>query len=252
KRDAEVQELSIIGGSNLWKHLDSLEFFEKTTGIEDPLVLKGHMLKIREAAYKIYPYPCIWGYESLKGKTLSHSLYPWVKGKQLSDNNQKIFVDLGTFVGVDLKEVVKDGWDANNVLGIDFHQDKSEMIHSIANFFLSNILLETTLNGAPAEEAQQVLDLRNLKDLNPLNFICVNQLFHLFLEHDQHELAERCVGRSQGGASRGPQSCKRLWKETLGQNVEVVVTTEKGADSYHGFTHGVDGLCWLHWSVVRL
>ncbi|KAI9608768.1 hypothetical protein H4Q26_004955 [Puccinia striiformis f. sp. tritici PST-130] len=159
KRDAEVQELSIIGGSNLWKHLDSfhtarnfpkpftgvetiypldlikhakeLDFFEKTTGIEDPLVLKGHMLKIREAAYKIYPYPCIW-------------------------------------VGVNLKEVVKDGWDANNVLGIDFHQDKSEMIHSIANSFLSNILLETTLNGAPAEEAQQVLDLRNLKDLNPL------------------------------------------------------------------------------------
>ncbi|KAI7957389.1 hypothetical protein MJO28_004484 [Puccinia striiformis f. sp. tritici] len=190
KRDAEVQELSIIGGSNLFhtarnfpkpftgvetiypldliKHAKELDFFEKTTGIEDPLVLKGHMLKIREAAYKIYPYPCIWGYESLKGKTLSHSLYPWVKGKQLSDNNQKIFVDLGTFVGVDLKEVVKDGWDANNVLGIDFHQDKSEMIHSIANFFLSNILLETTLNGAPAEEAQQVLDLRNLKDLNPL------------------------------------------------------------------------------------
>ncbi|KAI7957395.1 hypothetical protein MJO28_004490 [Puccinia striiformis f. sp. tritici] len=272
---------------DLIEHTKELEFFKKTTGIHDPLVLKGHMLKIREAAYKIYPYPCIWGYEFLKGKTLSHPLYPRVKGNQLSDKHQKIFVDLGTFVGVDLKQVVEDGWDANNVLGIDVHQEWIDVGHDLFKdgqqlpTFLGDILLETTLDSAPAEEAQPVLDLRNLKDLNPLkgrvSFICANQLFHLFLDHDQRELAERCgrlLSNEPGSAIFGtqlgapketlveiykvhlhsPKSFERLWREALGENVEVVVTAEEHTSlhNYRSFTHGVEGLCWLHWSVVRL
>ncbi|KAI9616686.1 hypothetical protein KEM48_005102 [Puccinia striiformis f. sp. tritici PST-130] len=312
---------------DLIEHAKALEFFKKSTGIEDPSVLKGHVLKIREAAYKIYPYPCIWGFEFLKGKTLSHPFYPRMKANQLSDQDQKIFVDLGAFVafrselsvGVDLKQVVEDGWDANNVLGIDIHHGKPEIILSIENHFsswsstlsgntnrrgsfaewidighelfrdgqqlpsfLGDILLETTLNSAPAEEAQPVLDLRNLKDLNPLkgrvSFICANQLFHLFLEDDQRELAERCgrllsnepgsaIFGTQVGAAKemlseihkvqlqSPESFEKLWKETLGKNVEVVVTAEEDASlqNYRSFNPGqIKEFCWLHWSVVRL
>ncbi|POW21515.1 hypothetical protein PSHT_02336 [Puccinia striiformis] len=272
---------------DLIEHAEELKFFKKTTGIQDPSVLKGHILKIREAAYKIYPYPCIWGFEFLKRKTFSHPFYPRVKANKLSNRHQNIFVDLGAFVGVDLKQVVEDGWDANNVLGIDVHQEWIDIGHELFKdgqqlpSFLGDILLETTLNSAPAEEAQPepVLNLRNLKDLNPLKgrvrFICANQLFHLFLEHDQRKLAERCgrllsnepgsaIFGTQVGAPKetldevhkvyvhSPKSFERLWKETLGENVEVVVTAEKGTHSYRGFTHGVDGLCWIHWSVVRL
>ncbi|KAH9469656.1 hypothetical protein Pst134EA_006942 [Puccinia striiformis f. sp. tritici] len=273
---------------DLIEHAKALEFFKKSTGIEDPSVLKGHVLKIREAAYKIYPYPCIWGFEFLKGKTLSHPFYPRMKANQLSDQDQKIFVDLGAFVGVDLKQVVEDGWDANNVLGIDIHHEWIDIGHELFRdgqqlpSFLGDILLETTLNSAPAEEAQPVLDLRNLKDLNPLkgrvSFICANQLFHLFLEDDQRELAERCgrllsnepgsaIFGTQVGAAKemlseihkvqlqSPESFEKLWKETLGKNVEVVVTAEEDASlqNYRSFNPGqIKEFCWLHWSVVRL
>jgi hypothetical protein len=41
-----------------------LEFFKKATGINDASELKNHIMGIREAAYKSFPYPCIWGKHS--------------------------------------------------------------------------------------------------------------------------------------------------------------------------------------------
>ncbi|KNZ51235.1 hypothetical protein VP01_4034g1 [Puccinia sorghi] len=218
----------------------SLEFFKKATGIQDGADLKSHIIKIRDAAYARFPYPCIWGdvdgpvdrdvryameyigFEFLKGKNLSHPFYAEMKRNCLLPGEEvKIFVDLGTFVGVDLRQVVGDGFDANNVLGIDIHSGKTgqgflfffcneffvewrDLGHQLFKdgegappFYLGDIFKTKTLNQEPASAGRPGLDLRTLKDLNSLkgrvSFISANQLFHLFSEEDQVKLAERCA-----------------------------------------------------------
>ncbi|PLW19199.1 hypothetical protein PCANC_10663, partial [Puccinia coronata f. sp. avenae] len=185
-------------------HSQSLEFFKKGTGIHDAAELKRHIMEIREQAYKHFPYPCTWGFEFLKGKTLSHPFYAEMKANyHLSGEHQKIFVDLGTFVGTDLRQVVADGANANDVLGIDIHPEWRDLGHQLFKdrdkalpFYLGDIFKATNLNQDPPKEARPVLDLRNLQDLNPLkgrvSFISAHQLFHLFSVEDQVQLAERC------------------------------------------------------------
>ncbi|EFP83235.2 hypothetical protein PGTUg99_008842 [Puccinia graminis f. sp. tritici] len=262
-----------------------LKFFKKSTGIKDAADLKKHIMEIRETAYKSFPYPCIWGFEFLKGKTTSHPFYPQVKENQLSSKHQKFFIDLGTFVGVDLRQVVNDGWNPNNVLGVDIHPEWRDLGHQLFKdgnealpFYLGDILQVKTLNDSPSSEARPVLDLRDLQDLNKLkgrvSFISANQLFHLFSKGDQKELAERCgrlLSHEPGAAIFGtqlglpeekletyklylhsPESWERMWKEVLGENILVTVKLEEAdtEHSYHSFS-GVESLYWLYWSVAR-
>ncbi|KAH9459841.1 hypothetical protein Pst134EB_008061 [Puccinia striiformis f. sp. tritici] len=266
-----------------------LKFFQTSTGIQDTTDLKKHILEIREKAYQRFPYPCIWGFEFLKGKTLTHPFYQEMKETKFADPNQKYFIDLGTFVGVDLRQVVEDGWNPSHVLGIDVHQEWRDLGHQLFKdggdkalpFYLGDILKPKTLDDVKAsdqQDTQPVLDLRNLKDLNQLkgrvSFIAANQLFHLFTENDQRELAERCgrlLSHEPGAAIFGtqlgvpqekdtyllhlhsPESWERMWKEVLGEKIKVTVKLEM-ADAGHPYHSlaGVEDLYWLYWSVVRI
>lgn len=38
-----------------------LEFFKRATKIEDPGLLKQHIITVAERAVKVFRYPCIWG-----------------------------------------------------------------------------------------------------------------------------------------------------------------------------------------------
>jgi hypothetical protein len=64
------------------RYAEDLKFFQKSTGIEDPLALKKHIFKIRDEAYKTFPYPCIWGessHPSFRGAA-SREAYKCVQG----------------------------------------------------------------------------------------------------------------------------------------------------------------------------
>ncbi|KAA1074139.1 hypothetical protein PGT21_008807 [Puccinia graminis f. sp. tritici] len=270
------------------RYAEDLKFFQKSTGIEDPLALKKHIFKIRDEAYKTFPYPCIWGFDFLKRKTLAHPFYPQVKASKQSDKQQKVFMELGSFVGVDLRQVVQDGWSPNNVLGVDIRREWTDLGHQLFNdgdrglpFFLGDIFQSEVLDGAPAEAARPVLDLRNLKDLNPLKervmYICGHQVFHLFPEPVQRDLLERCwrllspepgaaifgtqVGTPEGQTMKGsqaymhsPKTMEKLVKEVLGENVKLTMEVEKydAEHNYHKFPLGLEGMFWLHWSVERI
>jgi len=265
----------------------NLEFFKKATGIQDGADLKSHIIKIRDEAYARFPYPCIWGFEFLKGKSVSHPFYAEMKRNCLLPGEQvKIFVDLGTFVGVDLRQVVSDGFDANNVLGIDIHSEWRELGQQLFKdgeeappFYLGDIFKTKTLNQEPASAGRPGLDLRTLKDLNSLkgrvSFISANQLFHLFSEEDQVKLAERCAqllslvpGAAIFGTQLGvpeekledfllylhsPMSWEKLWRNVLGEKIRVTVQLEEAETQhpYRNFSRVGDNLHWLCWSVVR-
>ncbi|OAV96564.1 hypothetical protein, variant [Puccinia triticina 1-1 BBBD Race 1] len=271
---------------SIWAN--DLEFFKDATGIRDAAALKKHIMKVRETAYAKFPYPCIWAFEFLKGKTTSHPFYTHVKDKHHSDQHQKFFIDLGTFVGVDIRQVVKDGWNPNNVLGIDIHGEWRDLGHQLFNdrnealpFYLGNILEVDTLNNEPSvePEARPPLELRGLKNLNQLkgrvSFISANQLFHLFSKEQQVELAKRCgqlLSHESGAAIFGtqlglpeeklevyklylhsPTSWEKMWKDVLGEKIQVVVRLEKAEDThpYRSF-ESVQDVYWLYWSVARI
>ncbi|EFP81696.2 uncharacterized protein PGTG_07945 [Puccinia graminis f. sp. tritici CRL 75-36-700-3] len=264
---------------------NDLAFFKKATGINDASEFINHIMGIRESAYKSFPYPCIWGFEFLKGKTTTHPFYRHMKENTLSNEHQKFFIDLGTFLGVDLRQVVEDGWNSDNVLGVDILPEWRDLGHQLFRdgnealpFYLGDILQVKTLNDNPSSEARPVLDLRNLQDLNQLkgrvSFISANQLFHLFSKDDQKELAERCgrlLSHEPGAAIFGtqlgfpeeklenyklhlhsPESWEQMWKEVLGEKIQVIVKLEE-ADAQHPYhsCSQVESLYWLYWSVAR-
>ncbi|KAI9608780.1 hypothetical protein H4Q26_004968 [Puccinia striiformis f. sp. tritici PST-130] len=109
-----------------------------------------------------------------------------MKETKFADPNQKYFIDLGTLLfSIEWRD-----------LGHQLFKDGGD---KALPFYLGDILKPKTLDDVKAsdqQDTQPVLDLRNLKDLNQLkgrvSFIAANQLFHLFTENDQRELAERC------------------------------------------------------------
>lgn len=266
-----------------------LAFFKLATGIQDSALLKSHLMEIRQEAYKCYPYPCIWGFEFLKGKTRGHPFYSHIKNsiRLQGEASQEIYIELGTFMGIDLRQVVRDGWKPENVLGVDVHREWNVLGcrlfrdgDSAPPFFLGDIFQSSILDASTsAGEDCLVLNLRALKDLNDLKgrarFICTNQLFHLFSEKDQRTLANRCglllsdkpgsaiFGTQLGASEEGmepymlylhsPESWKKLWKDLYGNKVEVTAELEEShPDHCYRHFNGVERLSWLHWSVLRV
>ncbi|MBW0478101.1 hypothetical protein O181_017816 [Austropuccinia psidii MF-1] len=197
-----------------------LEFFKKATGIEDSEELKAHIIRVREKAYKIFPYPCIWVFDFLNGNLANHFFYPQVRElAQKQPDKNILYVDLGSFLGIDSRQVIHDGWDSADVLAVDIIAGEflllNELIllgikhwqqlgyelfrdaHKPIPFFLGNILEEKVLDSQPLPiSSSKKIDLSSIKDLNGLKskatFVSTSNLFHLFNAEDQRELAKRC------------------------------------------------------------
>lgn len=101
------------------ENAQSLAFFQKATGITDPVALKAHLIEAQTTAYAVRPYPCIRGSSSpsvngqagpfvippagfsfLSGKLSRHPAYPHVKEILKADaGGRPLLIDLGCFRG---------------------------------------------------------------------------------------------------------------------------------------------------------
>ncbi|KIJ67348.1 hypothetical protein HYDPIDRAFT_84252, partial [Hydnomerulius pinastri MD-312] len=97
---------------------DSNVFFKQTTGIMDDEALKAHILKVQNEAYKIAPYPCIWGFGFLRvGITANPAYKDIIKiGRERKD---AILLDIGSCFGVDSRKAAADGFPASNIVASD-------------------------------------------------------------------------------------------------------------------------------------
>ncbi|PLW34201.1 hypothetical protein PCANC_21576 [Puccinia coronata f. sp. avenae] len=253
---------------------EQLNFFKAATMIPDPQKLKQHILSIRDECCKAFPFPCILCFYFLQGMIVRHPFYPTVREviEQQSDA-QKILVDIGAGLGTDLRQIISHGWNRDDVLGVDITKDWDSLGYKLFRDserpipnFLGDILSTDVLSPSiPIEALSGVIDLRSLKSLNPLkgrvNFLILNQVFHLFDESQQYTLAERCAlllsdeagstifGMQMGGYRKGFESkvfvhstevileealAFNLWSEQGQGNggVDFEITADKCTDDF--------------------
>ncbi|KIK79942.1 hypothetical protein PAXRUDRAFT_833842 [Paxillus rubicundulus Ve08.2h10] len=185
------------------------EFFKAQTGITDDKELKQHIFEVQEAAYKVAPYPCIVGFVFL------HCQLAQVQGYNdiLSIGRTRpdaIFLDIGCFLGTDIRKVVVDGFPANRVIGSDLHPEFGGLGHKLfgttpdtfpGHFIPGDATDLAMLSVVPAFETapdSPEPDLSSLTSLNPLHgrasAIHASNFFHLFSEAKQVHLARAFAG----------------------------------------------------------
>ncbi|KAF9219079.1 hypothetical protein BS17DRAFT_437260 [Gyrodon lividus] len=164
-------------------------FFKSQTGITDDEELKQHILEVQEAAYKVAPYPCIVGFVFLQ---------------------YAIFLDIGCFLGTDIRKAVTDGFPADRIIGSDLHPEFGDLGHKLfkttpetfAGHFVAGDATDHTMLSVvtPFETVPDTPepDLCALKSLNPLHgrvgAIHASNFFHLFSEAKQVHLARAFAG----------------------------------------------------------
>ncbi|KAI6114482.1 hypothetical protein F5141DRAFT_1270925 [Pisolithus sp. B1] len=176
---------------------DEAEFFKAATGINDDNMLRAHILRAQEEAYKVAPYPCIYDF----------AFDILDIGRERPD---AIFLDLGCCFSVDLRKLAFDGFPARGIISSDIKKEFLELSHFLcrtsndmwAGHSISGDLLDPEmLSVAPVMRGSKVgslPDLSTLTSLNPLHGHCsvvyASCFLHLFTEEQQLHLARALVG----------------------------------------------------------
>ncbi|OAV92109.1 hypothetical protein, variant [Puccinia triticina 1-1 BBBD Race 1] len=187
------------------ENASQLSFFQSATGITDSKKLKEHIISIAKEAYDVFPYPCIWALYFCKTRVITHPAYAEVLELSKNEDCQPIFLDVGSFAGIDLRQVVHTGMKPENVMGTDLIDDWAKIGNKLFNgngvvpFVKGDIFCNSFLDRLTPPDPWAInssfIHLNGLKSLNPLKqkvrFITCNSVFHLFDEERQTELARR-------------------------------------------------------------
>ncbi|KAH7884443.1 hypothetical protein F5I97DRAFT_1937881 [Phlebopus sp. FC_14] len=258
-------------------------FFKGVTGIHDDEALKAHILKAQERAYKVAPYPCIYGFGFLRMAITKHTIYDDII-KIGRERGGAILLDIGSCFGVDARKAAADGFPARNIVASDLMKGKDAPQEFLD---LSYVLFNTTKETYPghfvAGDALDLailsvvppcratssphprLDLETLTSLNPLHGHCsVEKQLHLaralggLLSPEPGSLI--CglqVGAKEAGVietdvgsvyrlfCHSPESWTSMWDGTVFNKGEVKVEAT---------LHDLLGakVTLLFWSVTRL
>lgn len=183
----------------------------------------------RDAAWVVFPYPCIGCFRFLDPSLCKHPLYHEVLSR-LKLGHQK-HLDLGCCFGQDVRRLVHDGAPSENCYGSDL---EPEFINLGYDLFLDRKTLKSTFMAA------DVLDpYSRLKELEgQIDIIHTAAFFHVFDLNQQKEVCRRVVqllrlqkdslllGRHFGNVNgcelvfkqrsmyfHNVESWKRMWKE---------------------------------------
>ncbi|MBW0532525.1 hypothetical protein O181_072240 [Austropuccinia psidii MF-1] len=250
------------------ENINQLEFFRAATGISDRQRLKDHIISIAKEAYDVFPYPCIWALYFCQTRVITHPAYPTVlELAQKIDDVQPIFLDVGSFAGIDLRQVIHTGMKRENVLGTDLIDDwakigdklfnENKLVPFIKGDIFDNSFLDPSVPPLPKnnERALRLDELSSLDNLKQrVRFITCNSVFHLFDEPGQAELArrlaslldnarkgstifgthvgasERCIVEQTGERGmfmHSPQTWKQMWQDIYQQD-EARIEVELG------------------------
>ncbi|KZT57779.1 hypothetical protein CALCODRAFT_482938 [Calocera cornea HHB12733] len=240
---------------SLWKpNAVELAFLHEAIS-EDDEVVKARMFEVQEKSYKDYPYPCIRAFHFVSLMMRENAVYEDVlkRGKA----GDSYLLDLGCMMGTDLRNLVRDGYPAQKLIGCDLRDNYIKAGYELYRDeatcgikFLTGDMFDI-VPGSPAQGTEETrsgaLDLGKVKQLNDLrgqlSFIYTGALFHLFDEPTQRAIALRlCTlwkrapggvifGRHQGRKEEGlipdhmgrlryahsPSSWGRMWTEVVEQ-----------------------------------
>ncbi|KAF9240245.1 hypothetical protein BU15DRAFT_74160 [Melanogaster broomeanus] len=181
-------------------------FFKATTGIDDDAALKAHIIMVQDKAYKVAPYPCIYGFSFLRNHQTS-SMRTSQIGRERKD---AILLDIGCCFSVDSRKAAADGFPACNIVASDLKPEFLELSHVLFNtskgtypghFVAGDIFDPVVLSVAPPSLAVPPSprpDLSAITSLNPLRGHCsvinASAFFHLFTEEKQLHVARALAG----------------------------------------------------------
>lgn len=183
-----------------YENLDSIpeataELLEKYSGIARGQAQIDHVLSLRNEAYKAYPYPCLGRFRFLALDLATHPLYksvvlPKMKDAPSGGQDSPIFIDVGTCLGQDVRKLVFDGANPQNVYGSDI---VPAFIDAGYQLFKDEKRLPRDRFLCPADVFKNTPD-DSLHALNDkVDILHITAVFHLFGEDLQEPVAERCL-----------------------------------------------------------
>ena len=230
----------------------------------------------RDAAYKVFPYPCVGSYRFLDLSVSYLPAYKEIVSRLKTENNT--LLDLGCCFGQDLRRLVYDGAPAESLYGADLRLEFMNLGY--------DLFLDKDSFKARFIEADIFDQGSGLKQLDgKVDMIVSSAFFHLFDLEEQKTVARRIirllkpkkdsllVGRQMGSEVAGrrerrsspnkymfrhnPESWSMLWKEIgeTGTKWEVYAAADKmdgtiRAKASRDFRPG--DIRWLVFCVRRL
>ncbi|KAI9785579.1 MAG: hypothetical protein M1816_000390 [Peltula sp. TS41687] len=82
-----------------------------------PEDIESHILKIRDVAWEIFPWPCVGNFWFLSFGLSLHPIYPTILSRLCSSSDK--ILDLGTCLGQDLRKLLYDGAPLESLYGSD-------------------------------------------------------------------------------------------------------------------------------------
>jgi hypothetical protein len=160
--------------------LDARQLLENYTKIP-PDQIEDHVVKIRNDAWEVFPYPCIGQFRFLDLSLKTMEQYPEIL--QRLQQGQKL-LDMACCFGQEIRQLVVDGAPAENIYGCDLREDYISLGYQLfgdkdtlrSKFVIANIFDNTSA-------------LTELK--GQLDIIYAGSFFHLWGWDDQVEVSKK-------------------------------------------------------------
>lgn len=81
-------------------------------------------MRVQQAALAVRPYRCIATFAFLDFR--ASSLPAYARAMKLRHETDTLFLDVGCFVGTDLRKAIADGWPADRMCVYLFHKSPSD------------------------------------------------------------------------------------------------------------------------------
>jgi SAM-dependent methyltransferase len=205
--------------------------------------VENHVVNIREAAWEIFPYPCIGRFRFLDLGFAKSAEYPEVL-KRLHEGQR--LLDIGCCFGQAIRQLVSDGAPSENLYGSDLRGEYIELGYDL---FRDKDTLKSTFITANILDATSTLN----KVKGEFDLVFAGSFFHLWGYEDQVKVSKlvvallrpqkgsMIVGR-QVGTVNGfqPGHAPNTMGQMFQHNVESFKKMWKGIGEDIGVTFAVD------------
>ncbi|KAH8687237.1 methyltransferase domain-containing protein [Tricladium varicosporioides] len=237
--------------------------------------VEEHILKIRDKAWDIFPYPCIGGFRFLDLAITTHACYPEILIR-LKSQNQSL-LDLGCCFGQELRALVAAGVPSSQLYGADLRPEFFDLGYEL---FRDRNTLETNFLAADVFDDSPGNRLNNIH--GKMDIVYIGSFLHLFSWDDQIKAAikinsllkqkkgDLIVGRQMGAREsrtregerkawrHDKESFERMWEEIGEQTgakwkvevrVEEIGMRENASEEEKRWREG--NIIRLHFAILR-
>lgn len=188
--DKSIQTRAIKQAHALFSQYPPTKYLCSNDVAEDRLLLE-HILAVQSAIYAVHPYPCISMFRFLyptinQFPTYKSTVLPLLATTPVTPSS-RLFLDVGCCVGQVIRQLIVDGVEPTQLIGVDLHQ---EFITNGYDLFKDGPDSEYPLKSRL--EAGDIFDPTFLADLDgKVTVIHISSVLHLFSWQKQVDVANR-------------------------------------------------------------